>query len=38
VGLLASGTATTARYSRGLLRFLGRYALRGIDPRELAIR
>jgi flavin-dependent dehydrogenase len=38
VGLLASGTATTARYSRGLLRFLGRYALRGVDPHELAIR
>jgi flavin-dependent dehydrogenase len=38
VGLLASGTATTARYSRGLLRFLSRYALRGVDPHELAIR
>jgi flavin-dependent dehydrogenase len=38
VGLLASGSATTAPYSRALLRFLGRYALRGVDPRELAIR
>jgi len=38
VGLLASGAATTARYSRGLLRFLGRHALRGVDPAELAIR
>ena len=38
VGLLASGAATTSRYSRGLLRFLGRYGLRGVDPNELAIR
>jgi len=38
VGLLASGAATTSRYSRGLLRFLGRYGLRGVDPAELAIR
>src|SRR5262245_4409453 len=38
VGLLASGAATTARYPRALLRFLGRYALRGVDPGELAIR
>ena len=38
VGLLASGAATTSRYSRGLLRFLSRHALRGIDPAELAIR
>ena len=37
VGLLASGTATTGRYSRALLRFLGRYGLRGVDPAELAI-
>ena len=37
VGLLASGAATTSRYSRGLLRFLSRHALRGVDPRELAI-
>ncbi|PYN85170.1 MAG: hypothetical protein DMD87_24630 [Candidatus Rokuibacteriota bacterium] len=38
VGLLASGAATTSRYSRGLLRFLGRYGLRGVDPAHLAIR
>jgi flavin-dependent dehydrogenase len=38
VGLLASGAATTSRYSRGLLRFLGRYGLRGVDPETLAIR
>jgi flavin-dependent dehydrogenase len=38
VGLLASGAATTSRYSRGLLRFLSRHALRGIDPAGLAIR
>jgi flavin-dependent dehydrogenase len=38
VGLLASGAATTGRYSRGLLRFLSRYGLRGFDPAELAIR
>jgi flavin-dependent dehydrogenase len=38
VGLLASGAATTSRYSRGLLRFLSRYGLRGVDPADLAIR
>ncbi len=38
VGLLASGAATTSRYSRGLLRFLGRYGLRGVQPAEFAIR
>jgi hypothetical protein len=38
VGLLASGAATTSPYSRGLLRFLGRHALRGVDPATLAIR
>ncbi len=38
VALQASGVATTARYSRGLLRMLGRYALRGVEPSELAIR
>ena len=38
VGLLASGAATTSRYSRGLLRFLGRYGLRGVEPASLAIR
>ncbi len=38
VGLLASGAATTARYSRSLLRFLSRYGLRDVDPADLAIR
>jgi flavin-dependent dehydrogenase len=38
IGLLASGAATTSRYSRGLLRLLGRHGLRGVDPATLAIR
>jgi len=38
IGLQASGAATTSRYSRGLLRLLGRYGLGGIDPAALAIR
>jgi flavin-dependent dehydrogenase len=38
VALQASGMATTARYSRGLLRFLSRHALRGMAPGPLAIR
>jgi flavin-dependent dehydrogenase len=38
VALQASGMATTARYSRALLRLLGRYGLRGIEPAPLAIR
>ena len=38
VGVLASGAATTSRYNRGLLRFLSRHALRGVDPMEFAIR
>ena len=38
VGLLASGAATTSRYSRGLLRVMSHYGLRGVDPAELAIR
>jgi flavin-dependent dehydrogenase len=38
VGLLASGAGTTSRYSRGLLRFMSRHGLRGVDPAELAIR
>ena len=38
VGLLASGAATTGRYSRSLLRVLSRHGLRGIDPAALAIR
>jgi len=38
VGRLASGAATTSRYSRGLLRFLGRHGMRGIDPKQYTIR
>jgi flavin-dependent dehydrogenase len=38
VALQATGTATTARYSRGLLRLLSRYGLRGIEPAPLAIK
>jgi flavin-dependent dehydrogenase len=38
IALQATGTATTSRYSRGLLRFLGRYGLRGIEPAPLAIK
>ena len=37
-GLLASGANTTSRYSQGLLRFMGRYGLRGVDPAKFAIR
>ncbi len=37
VALQASGVATTSRYSRRLLRLLGRYGLRGVDPAELAL-
>jgi flavin-dependent dehydrogenase len=38
VALQASGMATTSRYSRGLLRVLGRHGLRGVDPAAFAIR
>jgi hypothetical protein len=38
IALQATGTATTARYSRGLLRMLSRYGLRGIEPAPRAIR
>ena len=38
IALQATGAATTSPYSRGLLRFLGRYGLRGVDPAPLAIR
>ena len=38
IALQASGMATTSRYSRGLLRLLGRHGLRGVDPSRLAIR
>jgi len=35
---MASGTATTALYSRRLLRLLDRYGMRGFDPLPLAVR
>ena len=38
IALQASGMATTARYSRGLLRLLSRYGLRGIEPAPRAIK
>ena len=38
VALQASGMATTRRYSRGLLRLLSRYGLRGIEAAPLAIK
>jgi flavin-dependent dehydrogenase len=38
IALQASGMGTTSRYSRGLLRFLGRYGLRGVQPADMAIR
>jgi flavin-dependent dehydrogenase len=38
IALQASGAGTLGRYSRGLLRFMGRYGRRGIDPTPLSIR
>jgi hypothetical protein len=38
IALQASGAGTTRRYSRGLLRFMGRHALRGVKPAGMAIR
>jgi flavin-dependent dehydrogenase len=38
IALQATGTATTSPYSRGLLRLLSRYGLRGIEPAPLAIK
>lgn len=38
IALQASGVNTTSGYSRALLRFLGRYGLRGVEPAALAIR
>jgi len=38
IALQASGTGTTSRYSRGLLRLLSRYGRRGVEPAPLAIR
>ena len=37
VALQASGVGVTSRYSSGLLRFMGRYGLRGVAPADLAI-
>lgn len=37
VAAMASGAATTSRYSRGLLRTLRRFGLRGLDPSDFAI-
>jgi flavin-dependent dehydrogenase len=37
IALQASGVGTTSRYSRGLLRWLGRHGLRGVEPADLAI-
>jgi flavin-dependent dehydrogenase len=38
IALQATGTATSSPYSRGLLRLLSRYGLRGIEPAPLAIK
>jgi flavin-dependent dehydrogenase len=38
IALQASGAATTSPYSRGLLRLLSRYGLRGVAPAPLAIK
>src|SRR5258705_283497 len=38
IALQASGMGTLGRYNRGLLRFMGRYGLRGVEPTEMAIR
>jgi flavin-dependent dehydrogenase len=38
IALQASGARTAGRYGRALLRVMGRHGLRGVDPRELAIR
>jgi flavin-dependent dehydrogenase len=38
IALQASGIGTTRRYSRTLLRFLGRHGLRGVRPADYAIR
>jgi hypothetical protein len=38
IALQATGVGTRSRYSRALLRFLGRYGLRGVDPADMVIR
>ncbi len=35
---MAAGVRTTSPYSRGLIRTLSKYGMRGVDPRELAVR
>lgn len=35
---MASGVRTTSRYSRGLIRFLARHGMRGVAPRDFAVR
>jgi len=37
IALQATGIGTVSRYNRGLLRFLGRYGLRGVEPAHFAI-
>jgi flavin-dependent dehydrogenase len=38
IALQAAGVGTMSRYSRGLLRVLGRHGLRGMAPADMAIR
>jgi flavin-dependent dehydrogenase len=35
---MATGVRTTAPYSRGLIRFLARHGMRGVDPRTMSVR
>jgi len=37
IALQATGIGTVSRYNRGLLRLLGRYGLRGVEPADFAI-
>ena len=38
IAMQATGVSTTSGYSRGLLRLLSRYGLRGVEPADLKIR
>jgi len=38
IAMQATGVSTMSGYSRGLLRLLSRYGLRGVEPAELKIR
>ena len=38
IACMASGATTESAYGRGLVRFMGRHFIRGIDPSSLAIR